>query len=436
VVIEMKKLFFILALAFAAGADTHTVASAEYVACSTAVALYPNDTIYIPADTATWDKGIVALRGISIIGAGVGKTRIISNYTNPSDNNHDKINYLVCYQPSATAVSNDEPFRFSGITLDLNNRCMGILIDNYRATPITKIRIDNDTIKGATTNTGTGRGIEIHGTVYGCIYSCVFVGNKKCIDSYGANKSSWDSLTFSFGSASNIYYEDNTFYNDFPFHSSESGGRYCSRKNTYFYTHASDLLSPWFDIHGNQTAIYGSFGAEIYDNTITATNNTNIKMYDLRGGKGLIYNNNIVTTGTLTAQVREEYQDSISKTTNIQPQHVSESYLWNNTKNLTTATDPTITSTLLYSDSIVPELNREYWVGNASFDGSLGIGYGLYANRPSTCSVGVTYWATDSLVLYRCESTNVWTRFYKEYTYPHPLRGVSPNVCNVFIRRP
>ena len=86
------------------------------------------------------------------------------------------------------------------------------------------------------------------------------------------------------------------------------------------------------------------------------------------------------------------------------------------------------------------------------FNGTVGMGFGPLALRPSTCTHttapdgddggGVGYWATDqgtwntsssnpygvqqngvAGVLYRCSATSTWTVHYTPYTYPHPLRA-------------
>jgi hypothetical protein len=74
------------------------------------------------------------------------------------------------------------------------------------------------------------------------------------------------------------------------------------------------------------------------------------------------------------------------------------------------------------------------------FNGTSGAGWGTLANRPTTCTTGVGYFATDrgswntgtsnpygvqqngaNGVLYRCTSSNTWTLYYTPYIYPHPL---------------
>jgi hypothetical protein len=81
--------------------------------------------------------------------------------------------------------------------------------------------------------------------------------------------------------------------------------------------------------------------------------------------------------------------------------------------------------------------NRDYYNQTDAFDGTVGVGVGLLADRPKTCTPGVAYWATDQGKwdsthsgpdgqLYVCTEPNTWSLYYKPYTYPHPLVSGSP----------
>jgi hypothetical protein len=88
--------------------------------------------------------------------------------------------------------------------------------------------------------------------------------------------------------------------------------------------------------------------------------------------------------------------------------------------------------------------NRDYYTDNSNgspvqqtsptsaFNGTSGIGRGTLSNRPTTCTTGVAYWATDQGnwnqsgsggqgKLFKCTAPNIWTMSYQPYTYPHPL---------------
>lgn len=79
--------------------------------------------------------------------------------------------------------------------------------------------------------------------------------------------------------------------------------------------------------------------------------------------------------------------------------------------------------------------NRDYYLQftatfceGGTFNGTAGVGQGLLAARPGTCTAGpggntpgVGYWATDTNTLYVCNPTNTWTAYYTPFTYPHPL---------------
>jgi hypothetical protein len=76
--------------------------------------------------------------------------------------------------------------------------------------------------------------------------------------------------------------------------------------------------------------------------------------------------------------------------------------------------------------------NQNYYSQVSPFTGASGTGTGTLADRPSTCTSGVAYWATDQGnwnqsgsggqgELFICTGTNTWTLSYTPYSYPHPL---------------
>jgi len=412
-------------------AATHTAASCSSSDISEAIAAASSgDTVMVPAGSVTWTSNLAITKGVTLQGAGADKTIITSNYT-PSrvGNTLAERNFLIVYKPAAP--EKNEPFRLAGFTLDLAGKGSGIMLKNGTAAVIDKIRVDHNTIKNATHPEASMRAIMVRGNTYGVIDRNTFSGNAKNIDFYGADAVSWDNVSAAFGSAGYMYYEDNTFHIHNTPHSAGGGGKYCARFNTYVFSRNTGLY-PWFDMHGNQpNAHHATMAAEIYGNTLTMTHDKGVGLFDQRGGKAMILDNNVITSASVSAKAREEYSDSISPTTNAQPQHVSDSYYWNNRRN-----GSTLVTAHESEDrcSAIAE-NSEFYNHNTAFDGTTGIGVGLYANMPSTCKPGVAYWATDKGgnwnttngtandgALYKCTAPNTWTLYYVPYTYPHPLR--------------
>jgi hypothetical protein len=120
-------------------------------------------------------------------------------------------------------------------------------------------------------------------------------------------------------------------------------------------------------------------------------------------------------------------------------------YAWNNLEG------STISPTFNQEPGVITENRDIYTQRTGTFNGTGasgdggGVGRGLRSARPSTCTAGVAYWATDGGTnwntangtgvdggLDRCVSTNTWTNnFYVPLAYPHPLvSGIAVEECD------
>jgi len=421
-----------------------TAASPSYEDVTAAISkAQSGDTVMVPAGSATWTSPLVITNGLKLVGAGIGQTVITSGYSGQATytNYTTPTSHLITYYPESP--ERDEPFRLSGFTFDFNANCYGPYLYNPSVKPITKVRIDHCELKNS--YSGGMELIMVDGTVYGCIDNNILSGGTFMFRSFGVNDATWNNLTFEYGTASNIYFEDNVINCNDSVIEGGAAGRYAFRYNVL---NLSANAFPVWDAHGNQPrANNATMGVEIYENTIN-WGSYNGKLFDHRGGMALVYNNYVNTTSWVIGQTREEYIDScLPPAVNPlsgQPQYISQSYYWNNLKNGTTLIDVEIPPGL-YPDGgqvdyaagqtaggvsyppmapyrIVPQWNLDCWKQVAAFDGTSGVGAGLLAGRPATGTAGVGYWATDTRTLYRW-TAGKWEEYYKPYTYPHPLRS-------------
>ena len=102
-------------------------------------------------------------------------------------------------------------------------------------------------------------------------------------------------------------------------------------------------------------------------------------------------------------------------------------------------TSPIVTgsSTLNVNNDYYNETTNQIAQTSATspFNGTSGAGHGTLANRPTSCTTGVAYWATDQGSwnsgcgsgaqgeLFKCTGTNTWTLSYTPYLCPHPLEA-------------
>lgn len=76
------------------------------------------------------------------------------------------------------------------------------------------------------------------------------------------------------------------------------------------------------------------------------------------------------------------------------------------------------------ADSGYIAANVEFYQYVAGFNGTVGVGRGLDAAKPATCTPKVGYFSTDvgaNGTLYQCSALNTWTVYYTPLAYPHTL---------------
>ena len=280
------------------------------------------------------------------------------------------------------------------------------------------------------------------------------------------------------GGTNNIYLEDNTFERTVTGNSIDANysGQFVSRFNYYLNTevmvHSYQLLSS-----------RGSRSWEIYNDTFYAPSSVAYFPFFIRSGEGMVFNISISGSGYNTTKIvydsRRAY-DSVAgglcDGDHPADENTAGENGWLCRDQIGAGTDVTLTtgtgdSTVWAAQANRPayswnngtwaiglqgdttlhmERNRDYYDNGAygvqtssssPFNGTKasdkpGVGFGTYANRPSTCTTGVAYWATDhggnwntlntssnDGALYKCTSTNTWTLSYTPLVYPHPLRS-------------
>lgn len=474
IILFLTLFFGFIGLARSSQAATLTAASCSYADVSASIqAASPGDTILVPAGSATWSLQLLITKGIILKAEGLVNIMGNSGADVP----------LIEYAPAHPEY--DEPFRISGFTFDYstNNALALRIINGNYLYPLTKIRVDHNKFLNCICENPAPDRHYVTFNIIGSFVFGVFDNNEltgfPCFHHEGGNENVWNNTIFEYGSVNNWYEEDNIFTalgsassGGFLIAGSGQGGRYVSRYNTISSRVSGSGIYPLYDIHGSQQyGIYAALGAEVYGNIVTSLDPTKVSSVEMmahRGGKALMFFNRAVDfyNGGSTIQIWEEFADSINPTTSNQPQHVSDSYYWNNRVD-TTLKNPILTidcATGLGHGSSCPgygcqddacfyhgigvgiKENIDWFVQATSFDGTLqtgaGMGCGILASRPATCTTGAGYWATDqscssvdtdtvgahpktpiSGVLYKCTSPNVWTAYYTPYTYPHPLRA-------------
>lgn len=412
-------------------------------------------TVTVPAGSCTWSSTLTLTKGLTLAGAGIGKTVITSTAE------------MIDVEPDATTIANEDKIKISGFTFDgSNTAAIFIYIQGASGVTGTKpyryLLIGDNKFQngGPSSSTQVGAVIQAgangNGQIRGVIYHNTFDRCNIILRIFSNNDTrEWANTAFNqlaYGTEDNLYFEDNTimfsssYGGDNPGWSElGQGGRIAFRYNTYDFANVNG--QEIWDIHGFQNWFgqpnqgqTSTMIEENYGNTFT--NATTYRWIDHRGSWGLFFDNVLTGSGGNSIDIYGmstpgSCPSDINPTpTNYNPV-VNNSYFFNNTKN-----GSNVAAAMLSSGNpthcTVSE-NSNWWNYNASCTASAcsaGIGQGTAAPT-GTCTTGVGYWVastptatTSSSVIqngsfYKCTSTNNWQLYYKPYTYPHPLRGSS-----------
>jgi hypothetical protein len=469
-------------LCTAAGADAATIQASSCGRDQVAAAVNSakdGDTVLVPAGTCTWTSTLsITDKSITLQGAGIGQTVIIDGIPVVG---YDPKPYLLSWKTKNSGGSPAGFTRLTGFTFDGGNAGNNA-IDQGNAGHLSfwgnshQLRVDHNrfipTRSAAARFHGNLTGVVDHNQLdLGTNFRFGFYVHHESwndVGDYGDNSFATDNR---WGSPDFLFFEDNTFKQIWGGYiyavDGWAGARVVHRKNTF-------IDAVWAN-HGLETGgrPRSMRAAEVYQNTFTMTENGVgfPSAIGFRGGTGMVW-------GNTTQHSSVGYFNNVVDLINLRSGDPRSFYIWEhcdgsnawdqNTpgqngwrcmdqvgvgKGALISGDVPSPARWLNSQSeplyafqnlrvgvlqgaavnmgpILP--NRDVYSETGGFDGSSGVGSGPLGSRPSSCTPGVAYWATDQGEwdathagpdgqLYKCVSTNSWSLFYTPYTYPHPL---------------
>ncbi|RLF50228.1 MAG: hypothetical protein DRN24_06890, partial [Thermoplasmata archaeon] len=305
-------------------------------------AAHPGDTILFPKNgTATWTSSLIINKAVTIMGNGTTLTAGGNLLT-------DKSGHGFFYITGFT--DNDNLMRITGFTFNLVNLVTAHAIESKNVT-LGKLRIDHNTFHHGYTQ------LEINGA-YGVIDNNKFYNCKAYwIISSAGNRTqadkSWDDMTP--GTANALFIEDNKFILDSNWLDpgrqntngcdGYNGGKFVYRYNEWDTDNWSESLNAaTIGFHGSDFGYWQNSGSvrrspaliEMYENYLHGKRIN--RLFTLRGGSALIYNNTIDDNygdyGTIYLREEEYYNypewDPVRKEWPAEDQ-VHNVFIWGNT---------------------------------------------------------------------------------------------------------
>jgi hypothetical protein len=236
-------------------------------------AVLDGDTIMLPAGVFTWSTKVSITKAITILGAGVGSTTIVSNIISAAKN-------------APFYVVSTGPVRISGLT------CFGGPGDTrgFIWMDSAGFRIDHC----AFTNL-TERGVEAWSTAnsWGVVDHCTFdklSGSPQGVSVFGDGDAAW-SRPLSLGTDQAVYIEDCTF--SWPTAADSCVDMYDGARVVFRHNQVTNAN---VGSHGLDSGKYRSpVSWEIYDNSCNVTD-TLARQFLFRGGTGVVFDNTVTST--------------------------------------------------------------------------------------------------------------------------------------------
>jgi len=435
---NIRKLFVLLAVciftlfAFVAGSDAAIIKalSTSYSAVSDAVSVASSgDTVIVPAGVVTWSSALKITKGITLQGAGIDSTAITSGVSGSSK-------APIMYVPSAPAK--DETFIMIGFTINGSSRKSAcLIINNTSDTPINNVFVHHCKFLDGIIN------FKVVGPVYGVASNNSFYGTGDHTEVLGHDQRSWDFQTAEFGTEKAFFFEDNDFYGNGMMFQNSNGAQFTFRYNT---VHDRDYIQI-FDMHGNNhnpvmpgyTKARACLNAEVYENTIALTRGGSVKVFLLRGGSLLMYNNTFTHTVQSSYISLVDYDLTSDKLIPAIVLHNGIRYICLQDHTSSSGNEPGTGGGAAYwnTTSIVPNVYIKWKEGLDFLESEVYdpiIDTYFYNNLENGDELA--YWVPDDYKKYIVENKNYFLinpigqtikgKVYQPYTYPHPLRKPSP----------
>ncbi len=430
----------------------------------------------VPAGTCTWSTSINVNKSVTFAGAGMSSTLITGPIETP------------CFALDFAKTTRITGFGFTNCTVAGSSVAVAGQSFRIDHNSFTAGSWDQSTFDGScSTPQVHPTGLVDHNTIKN--YRMI-VASTNCIQTDGNEEDQEWAKQPPLGNSGTqvngvmqeaVYFEDNTFTNTLPtgtvvnWVDGNLAGRYVLRFNTIngnalnfvevhseagfgravqrweLYKNTINVTGSWFTgayIRGGSGVMWGNtypdgvFGQDIKINNVRSCNDPGGGQGKCDGTQARDQNTSGQSGYSCRDQIGRSYDTTLwSYPSGAYAQSLTPAYFWSNTHTpsgsqfaVVVDAGETCSGTGDDLNATHIQANRDYYANNASFNGTTGVGMGVLAARPATCTPGTAYWATDQGEwnsnssgpdgeLFKCTSSNVWSVYYVPFTYPYPLNA-------------